>query len=106
VHRGGRYDSSEDRSPSPEPPGPRVFSKAIRETILLARFCPPPRLSPSTTARPNLNFGSLISAWHVSWVGPLMTGSLFDNSPCPCQTPLEPGSRTFHLDRSTTGMTS
>jgi hypothetical protein len=35
VHRGyhprcgGRYDSEEDQSPSPEPPGPRVFSRAI-----------------------------------------------------------------------------
>jgi hypothetical protein len=28
--RGGRYDSEEDRSPSPEPPGPRVFCWAIR----------------------------------------------------------------------------
>jgi hypothetical protein len=28
--RGGRYDSEEDRSPSPEPPGPRVFSWAIQ----------------------------------------------------------------------------
>jgi hypothetical protein len=28
--RGGRYDSEEDRSPSPEPPGPRIFSRAIR----------------------------------------------------------------------------
>jgi hypothetical protein len=27
--RKGRYDSEEDRSPSPEPPGPRVFSRAI-----------------------------------------------------------------------------
>jgi hypothetical protein len=27
--RGGRYDSEEDRSPSPEPPGLRVFSRAI-----------------------------------------------------------------------------
>jgi hypothetical protein len=27
--RGGRCDSEEDRSPSPEPPGPRVFSRAI-----------------------------------------------------------------------------
>jgi hypothetical protein len=27
--RGGRYDSEEDRSPSPEPPGPRVFNRAI-----------------------------------------------------------------------------
>jgi hypothetical protein len=27
---GGRYDSGEDRSPSPEPPGPQAFSRAIR----------------------------------------------------------------------------
>jgi hypothetical protein len=36
VHRGyhprhgGRYDNEEDRSPSPEPPGPQAFSRAIR----------------------------------------------------------------------------
>jgi hypothetical protein len=35
VHRGyhprcgGRYDSEEDRSPTPEPPGLRVFNRAI-----------------------------------------------------------------------------
>jgi hypothetical protein len=28
--RGGRYDSREDRSPTPEPPGTRVFSQEIR----------------------------------------------------------------------------
>jgi len=28
--RGGRYDCKEDRSPSPEPPGTRVFSREIR----------------------------------------------------------------------------
>jgi hypothetical protein len=27
--RGGRYDSGEDRSPSPEPPGPQAFGRAI-----------------------------------------------------------------------------
>jgi hypothetical protein len=36
--RGGRYDSEEDRSPSPEPPGPRVFSRAIRWVPFPARF--------------------------------------------------------------------
>jgi hypothetical protein len=40
-HSGGRYDSSEDRNQSPKPLDPRVFSKAIRETLLLARFRPP-----------------------------------------------------------------
>jgi hypothetical protein len=36
--RGGRYDTEEDRSPSPEPPGPRVFSRAIRRASFPARF--------------------------------------------------------------------
>jgi hypothetical protein len=36
--RGGRYDSEEDRSPSPEPPDPRVFSRAIRRASFPARF--------------------------------------------------------------------
>jgi hypothetical protein len=30
--RGGRYDSGEDRSLMPEPPGTRVFSREIRTT--------------------------------------------------------------------------
>jgi hypothetical protein len=36
--RGGCYDSEEDRSPSPKPPGPRVFSRAIRRVPFPARF--------------------------------------------------------------------
>jgi hypothetical protein len=28
--RGGRYDGREDCSPTPEPPGTRVFSREIR----------------------------------------------------------------------------
>jgi hypothetical protein len=39
--RGGRYDSEEDRSPSPEPPGPRVFSRAIRQAPFPAWFRAP-----------------------------------------------------------------
>jgi hypothetical protein len=39
--RGGRYDSEEDRSPSPEPPGPQVFSRAIRRAPFPARFRAP-----------------------------------------------------------------
>ena len=39
--RGGRCDSEEDRSPSPEPPGPRVFSRAIRRAPFPARFRAP-----------------------------------------------------------------
>jgi hypothetical protein len=39
--RGGRYDSEENRSPPPEPPGPRVFSRAIRRAPFPARFRAP-----------------------------------------------------------------
>jgi len=35
---GGRYDSEEDKSPSPEPPGTRVFSRAIRAAPFPPRF--------------------------------------------------------------------
>jgi hypothetical protein len=47
VHRGyhprhgGRCDREEDRSPSPEPPGLRVFSRAIRQAPFPARFRAP-----------------------------------------------------------------
>jgi hypothetical protein len=37
----GRYDSGEDRSPSPEPPGPRAFSGAIRRASFSTRFRTP-----------------------------------------------------------------
>jgi hypothetical protein len=36
--RGGRYDSGEDRSPSPEPPGPQAFSRAIRRAPFPTQF--------------------------------------------------------------------
>jgi hypothetical protein len=36
--RGGRYDNGEDRSPSPEPPGPQAFSRAIRRGPFPTRF--------------------------------------------------------------------
>ena len=43
-HRGARYDSGEDRSPSLRPPGPRVFSRAIRSAHFPARFWQPANL--------------------------------------------------------------
>jgi hypothetical protein len=39
--RGGRYDNREDLSPTPEPPGTRVFSREIRTASLPQRFCQP-----------------------------------------------------------------
>jgi hypothetical protein len=53
--RGGRYDSEEDRSPSPEPPGPRVFSRAIRRAPFPARFRPSTTITKySRETRPEL----------------------------------------------------
>jgi hypothetical protein len=39
--RGGCHDSDEDRSPTPEPPGTRVFSREIRMVIFPQRFRQP-----------------------------------------------------------------
>jgi hypothetical protein len=39
--QGGRYDSREDRSPAPEPPGTRVFSREIRTASFPQCFCQP-----------------------------------------------------------------
>jgi hypothetical protein len=39
--RGGRYDSGEDRSPMPEPPGTRVFSREICTATFPQRFRQP-----------------------------------------------------------------
>jgi hypothetical protein len=39
--RGGRYDSGEDRSPSPEPPGQQAFSRAIRRASFPTQFRTP-----------------------------------------------------------------
>jgi hypothetical protein len=39
--RGGRYDSREDHSPTPKPPGTRVFSREIRTVSFHQRFRQP-----------------------------------------------------------------
>jgi hypothetical protein len=53
--RGGRYDSEEDPSPSPEPPGPRAFSWAIRRAPFSARFRAPTTITKySGETRPEL----------------------------------------------------
>jgi hypothetical protein len=53
--RGGRYDSEEDRSPSHEPPGPRVFSRAIRRAPFSTRFRAPTTITKySGETRPEL----------------------------------------------------
>jgi hypothetical protein len=42
---GGRYDSKEDRSPSPEPLGTHVFSREIRAAPFPPRFRQPTTLT-------------------------------------------------------------
>jgi hypothetical protein len=53
--RGGRYDSGEDRSPSPEPPGPQAFSRAIRRAPFPTWFRAPTTITKySGETRPEL----------------------------------------------------
>jgi hypothetical protein len=53
--RGGRYDSGEDRSPSPEPPGLQAFSRAIRRVSFPTRFRTPTTIAKySGETRPEL----------------------------------------------------
>jgi hypothetical protein len=53
--RGGRYDSGEDRSPSPEPPGPQAFSRAIRRAPFPTWFRAPTTITKySRETRPDL----------------------------------------------------
>jgi hypothetical protein len=53
--RGGRYNSGEDRSPSPEPPGPQAFSRAIRRAPFPTRFRTPTTITKySGETRPEL----------------------------------------------------
>jgi hypothetical protein len=52
---GGRYDSEEDWSPSPEPPGPQAFSRAIRRAPFPTRFWAPTTITKySGETRPEL----------------------------------------------------
>jgi hypothetical protein len=53
--RGGCYDSGEDQSPSPEPPGPQAFSRAIRRAPFPIRFRTPTTITKySGETRPEL----------------------------------------------------
>jgi hypothetical protein len=53
--RGGRYDSEEDQSPSPEPPGSQAFSRAIRRAPFPTRFRAPTTITKySGETRPEL----------------------------------------------------
>jgi hypothetical protein len=88
--RGGRYDIEEDRSPSPEPPGPRVFSRAIRRAPFPARFRAPTTIT-KYSGRQGRSCGSLITGWRASWEGQTMTTSSSATSPFSSPTLPGPG---------------
>jgi hypothetical protein len=67
--RGGCYDSREDRSPTPEPPGTRVFSREIRTASFPQRFHQPMSID-KYTGRRTLVYSSTTTAWHASWAEP------------------------------------
>jgi hypothetical protein len=102
--RGGRYDSGEDRSPSPEPPGPRAFSRAIRRAPFPTRFQTPTTITKYSGGQ-SQNCGSRTTGWPVSWVGRTMTTSSSATFPCTSPTPPEPGWSICLLRRSPTGTT-
>jgi hypothetical protein len=102
--RGGRYDSEEDWSPSPEPPGPQVSAGPYDGRC--SRPSPEPRLpSLSTRGRQGQNCGSRTTGWPTSWVERTMTTSSSATSPCSSLTPPEPGWSICLLRRSPTGTT-
>jgi hypothetical protein len=59
--QGGRYDSREDRSPTLEPPGTRVFSWEIRTASFASASASPRRLT-GTTGRRTPTYGSTTTA--------------------------------------------
>jgi hypothetical protein len=64
--RGGRYDSGEDRSPLPEPPGLQAFSWAIRRAPFPTRFRTPTTITKySGETRPELWLADYQLACHL-----------------------------------------
>jgi hypothetical protein len=102
--RGGRHDSGEDRSPSPEPPGPQAFSRAIRRAPFPTRFRPPTTIA-KYSGRRDRNCGSRTTAWPANWVERTTTTSSSATSPCSSPTPLAPGWSTCLRGRSPTRTT-
>jgi hypothetical protein len=102
--RGGRYDSEDDRSPSPEPPGPQAFSRAIRRTPFPTRFRAPTTITKySGETRPELWLADYRLA--CQRVERTMTTSSSATSPCSSPMPPEPGWSICLLRRSPTGTT-
>jgi hypothetical protein len=67
--RGGRYDSREDRSPTSEPPGTRVFSQEIRTGNFPQHFRQPTTIT-KYMGRQTLGYGSTTTALLANWAAP------------------------------------
>jgi hypothetical protein len=79
--RGGRYDSEEDRSPSPKPPGPQAFSRAIRRAPFPAQFRAPTTITKySGETRPEL--------WLADYRLACQLGGMDDDNLIICNLPL------------------
>jgi hypothetical protein len=104
---GGRYDSGEDRSPSPEPPGSqrRRLSAGPYDGRRSRPGSEPRLLSQSTQGRRGRNCGSRTTGWPATWVERTMTTSSSATSPCSSPTMLEPGWSICLRGRSPTGTT-
>jgi hypothetical protein len=78
---GGRYDSGEDRSPSPKPRGPQVFSRAIHRAPFLTRFRAPITITKySRETKPEL--------WLADYRLACQLGGTSDNNLIICNLPL------------------
>jgi hypothetical protein len=100
--RGGRYDSDEDRSPTPEPPGTRVFSREIRAAAFPQRFRQPSTIvkyNEETDPRVWLNDYRLA----CQLGGATSDEVIIRNLPCTSAIRLGRGSSTCPPARSTTG---
>jgi hypothetical protein len=68
--RGGHYDSGEDQSPSPEPPGPQAFSRAIQRAPFPTRFRTPTTIIKySGETRPELWLADYRLAYQLGGMG-------------------------------------
>jgi hypothetical protein len=100
--RGGRYDSDEDCSPTPEPPEPACSAgRSARQPSPSASASP--QRSSSIMGRWTPVCGSMTTAWRVSSAKPPATRLSSATSPCTSPTRRGRGSSTCRPARSTTG---
>jgi hypothetical protein len=85
--RGGPYDNREDRSPTLEPPGTRVFSREIR-TASFPRLFRQPTLIDKYTGETDPRVWINDYHWHASWAEPPPTRS--SSATCRCTSRTRP----------------